>query len=102
MFNQYNEPTNYMTLDSSSLNPYNFKQFDNSFPTYQQHLKQFYFTRQIKFIWLCAVDFVLEEMGLKKDNENGAKMYEEYVKQCKTFIYNNVTVEGDEASEVAK
>jgi hypothetical protein len=28
-------------------------------------------------------------------------MYEEYVKQRKTFIYNNVTVEGDEASEVA-
>ena len=30
MFNQYNEPTNYMTLDSSTLNPYNFKQLDKS------------------------------------------------------------------------
>jgi hypothetical protein len=28
-------------------------------------------------------------------------MYEEYVKQRKTFLYNNVTVEGDEASEAA-
>jgi len=47
-------------------------------------------------IWLCAVDYVLEEKGLKKDNgvnANGAKMYEEYIKQRKTFIYNNITVE---------
>ena len=55
-------------------------------------------------IWLCAVDYVVEEKGLKKDNgenANGVKMYEEYVKQRKTFIYNNVTVECEEASEVA-
>ena len=55
MFDQYNEPTNYMTLDSSSLNPYNFKQFDNRFPTYQQYLNQFYFTRQINPISLANV-----------------------------------------------
>ena len=47
-------------------------------------------------MWLCAVDFVLEEKGLKKDNENGVKMYEEYLKQRKTFIYNNVQVEDNE------
>jgi hypothetical protein len=51
-------------------------------------------------IWLCAVDYVLEEKGLKNNNKDGANIYEEYVKQRKTFIYNNVTVEGDEASEV--
>jgi len=45
------------------------------------------------FLWVCAVDYVLEEKGLKKDNENGVKMYEEYVKQRKTFIYNTVHVE---------
>ena len=44
-------------------------------------------------LWVCAVDYVLEEKGLKKDNENGIKMYEEYVKQRKTFIYNTVHVE---------
>ena len=50
-------------------------------------------------IWLCAVDYVLEEKGLKKENgvdavnANGVKMYEEYVKQRKTFIYNNISVE---------
>ena len=37
MFNQYNEPTNYPTLDSSSLNPYNYKNLANGFPTYQQY-----------------------------------------------------------------
>ena len=44
-------------------------------------------------LWLCSVDYVLEEKGLKKENENGVKMYEEYVKQRKTFIYNTVHVE---------
>ena len=49
-------------------------------------------------IWLCAIDFVLEEKGLKKDSVNGAKMYEEYVKQRNTFIYNTVKVEDVEAT----
>ena len=44
-------------------------------------------------LWVCAVDYVLEEKGLKKDNENGVKMYEEYVKQRKTLIYNTVHME---------
>jgi hypothetical protein len=38
---------------------------------------------------ICAVDYVLEEKGLKKD---GVKMYEEYVKERKIFIYNTVKV----------
>jgi hypothetical protein len=47
-------------------------------------------------LWLCAVDHVLEEKGLKKDNEEGLKMYEDYVKQRKIFIYNTVRVEDDD------
>jgi hypothetical protein len=47
-------------------------------------------------LWLCAVDYVLEEKGLKKDNEDGVKMYEEYLEQRKIFIYNNVRVEDDD------
>ena len=47
-------------------------------------------------LWLCAVDYVLEEKGLKKDNEDGVKMYEEYLKQRKIFIYNTVKIEDDE------
>ncbi len=40
MFNQYklyNEPTNYMTYDSSSLYQYSFKNLDDVFPVYQQY-----------------------------------------------------------------
>ena len=37
-------------------------------------------------LWVCAVDYVLEEKGLKKDNEDGVEMYEEYVKQHKTLF----------------
>ena len=47
-------------------------------------------------LWLCDVDYVLEEKGLKKDNEDGVKICEEYVKQRKIFIYNTVRVEEDD------
>jgi hypothetical protein len=40
----------------------------------------------------CSVDNVLEEKGLKKNNEEGIKMYEEYIKHRKIFIYNTVNV----------
>ena len=55
--------------------------------------KKEYPTMDNYLLWVCAVDYVLEEKGLKKENENGVKMYEEYVKQRKTFIYNTVHVE---------
>jgi len=55
MFNEYNEPTNYMTLDSSSLNPYNYKNLANGFPTYQKYENLFYYTRQINPISLSNV-----------------------------------------------
>ncbi len=42
------------------------------------------------------MDYVLEEKRLKKDNEEGVKMYEEYVKQRKIFIDNTVKVEEDD------
>ena len=44
-------------------------------------------------LWLCAVDYVLESMGLKKENNEGAQMYEKYLKERKTFIYNTVSVQ---------
>ena len=55
--------------------------------------KKEYPTMDNYLLWVCAVDYVLEEKGLKKDNTNGLNMYEEYVKQRKTFIYNTVHVE---------
>jgi len=47
-------------------------------------------------LWLCAVDYVLEEKGLKKDEDDGVKMYEEYIKERKIFIYNTVKVHNDD------
>ena len=55
MFDQYNEPTNYMTYDSSSLNQYGYKNLDDVFPVYQQYQNLFYFTRQINPITLSNV-----------------------------------------------
>ena len=46
-------------------------------------------------LWVCAVDCVLEENGLKRDNEDGLKLYEQYVNQRKIFIYNTVKIEDD-------
>ena len=47
-------------------------------------------------LWLCAVDFVLEEMGLKKESDEGTQLYEKYLKERKIFLYNNVNVESGE------
>jgi hypothetical protein len=47
-------------------------------------------------LWLCAVDYVLEEKGLKQENDDGVKMYEEYIKERKIFIYNTVKVQNDD------
>ena len=41
------------------------------------------------------VDCVLEEKGLKRDNEDGLKLYEQYVNQRKIFTYNTVKIEDD-------
>ncbi len=56
MFNQYTEPTSYMTYDSSSLNQYNYKNMDDVLPVYQQHQNLYYFTRQINPITLSNVN----------------------------------------------
>jgi hypothetical protein len=55
MFDQYNEPSNYMTYDSSSLNQYSYKNLDDSFPVYQQYQNLLYFTKQINPITLSNV-----------------------------------------------
>ena len=56
MFNQYNELSNYMTYDSSSLNQYNYKNMDDVFPVYQQYQNLYYFTKQINPITLSNVN----------------------------------------------
>jgi hypothetical protein len=55
MFDQYNEPTNYMTYDSSSLNQYSYKNMDDVLPVYQRNENMYHFTRQINPITLSNV-----------------------------------------------
>jgi len=56
MFDQYNELSNYMTYDSSSLNQYNYKNLDDVFPVYQQYQNLYYFKKQINPITLANVN----------------------------------------------
>jgi hypothetical protein len=49
-------------------------------------------------LWLCAVDYALEEKELE-DNEEGVKMYGECINQRKIFTYNSVRVEEDDVIE---
>ena len=42
------------------------------------------------FIWLCSVDFVMEELGIKNSTDLGKSLYEDFLKERKTFIYNSV------------
>ena len=58
-----------------------------------EQTKKEYPTIDNYLLWLCAVDYVLEEMGLKKDTDEGTQLYEKYLKERKTFIYNTVNVE---------
>jgi hypothetical protein len=39
------EPTNYMTYDLFSNNPYNYKDLGNNFNTYQKYQDLYYFTK---------------------------------------------------------
>ena len=55
MFDQYTEPTNYMSYDSSSLNQYNYKNLNTALPIYQQYENLYHFTRQINPITLSNV-----------------------------------------------
>ena len=42
------------------------------------------------FLWLISVDFVMEELGIKNDTDLGKSLYEDFLKERKTFIYNSV------------
>jgi hypothetical protein len=50
----------------------------NEFPTMDNYL-----------IWLCAVDYMMEELNLKKEN-SGKDMYDDFLKERNKFIYNSV------------
>ena len=48
------------------------------------------------FIWLMAVDYVMEEMGLKNDDsDNGKEQYNEYLNERNKLIYDSVKLNDD-------
>ena len=51
--------------------------------------KQEYRTIDNYLIWLCAVDYMMEELNIKKDN-SGKDRYDEFLKERNKFIYNSV------------
>jgi len=51
--------------------------------------KQEYPTIDNYLIWLCAVDYMMEELNIKKDN-SGKSMYDDFLKERNKFVYNSV------------
>ena len=47
------------------------------------------------FIWLCSVDYVMEELGLKNDNL-GKEQYNEFLNESDKLIYNSVILNNDD------
>jgi len=45
------------------------------------------------FLWLSACDFVMEELGIKNESQLGKSLYEEFLKERETLIYNNVDLQ---------
>ncbi len=52
--------------------------------------KQEYPTIDNDLIWLCAVDYIMEELNIKTDSNYGESMYDDFLKERKKFIYNSV------------
>ena len=52
--------------------------------------KQEYPTMDNYFIWLCAVDYMMEELNIKNDTSSGKSMFNDCLKERNTFIYNSV------------
>jgi hypothetical protein len=52
--------------------------------------KQEYPTMDNYFIWLAAVDYMMEELNIKNDSNSGKSMFNDCLKERNTFIYNSV------------
>jgi len=53
------------------------------------------------FIWLCVVDYVMEENGIKNNNLNIAQeQYENYLNENNKLIYDSVILKDDTELQV--
>jgi len=53
VFQNVMQPSNYMTLDNNSLNPYNYRSFGERENVYQQYQNMYYYSKQI-----CPISMV--------------------------------------------
>ena len=51
------------------------------------------------FIWLCACDFVMEELGIKNESDLGKSLYEDFLKERQTTLYNSVQLSEESIPE---
>ena len=52
--------------------------------------KQEYPTMDNYLIWMCAVDYMIEELNIKVDTTSGKQLYEDSMKERNKTIYNSV------------
>ena len=52
--------------------------------------KQEYPTMDNYLIWMCAVDYMIEELNIKVDNSSGKQLYEDSMKERNKTVYNSV------------
>ena len=41
-------------------------------------------------IWICAVDYMIEELNIKVDNSSAKQLYEDSMKERNKTLYNSV------------
>ena len=58
--------------------------------------KQEYPTIDSYFIWMAAVDYMMEELNIKKDTDEGKSMYDNFLKERNKTIYNSVELYAEE------
>ena len=42
------------------------------------------------FIWMAAVDYMMEELNIKNDNDSGKSLYDDFLKERNKTVYNSV------------
>ncbi len=41
-------------------------------------------------IWICAVDYMIEELNIKVDNSSGKQLNQDSIKERNKTVYNSV------------
>jgi len=66
------------------------KQNENRINELVERCKKEYPNIDNYFLWVCACDFVLEELGLKKENNEWEKIYKKVMEERKNVTYESI------------